>query len=32
MVDVDKVAGMDNITGTFLKDRTNILAIPVTQI
>ena len=31
-VEVNKAAGMDNISGRFLKDGADILAIPVTQI
>ena len=31
-VKVNKAAGIDNISGRFLKDGVNILAIPVTQI
>ena len=31
-VEIDKSAGMDNISGRFLKDGADILAIPVTQI
>ena len=31
-VEVNKAAGIDNISGRFLKDGADILAIPVTQI
>ena len=31
-VEVNKAAGMDNISARFLKDGADILAIPVTQI
>ena len=31
-VEVNKAAGIDDISGRFLKDRADILAIPVTQI
>ena len=31
-VELNKAAGMDNISGRFLKDGADILAIPVTQI